>query len=109
MSVIKYKKVKRGVFLERPNRFIARVDIDGFVETVHVQNPGRCRELLVKGATVYLSESDNPLRKTKYYIFVATDVAGVFLSNCLFPLDKNRGICYHMNVNTYEWRCIYGA
>lgn len=66
MSFIKYEKVKRGVFIERPNRFIARVEIDGSVETVHVKNTGRCRELLLKGATVYLSESDNPLRKTKY-------------------------------------------
>ncbi len=66
MIIIKYKEVKKGVFLERPNRFIAKILVDGAEETVHVKNTGRCKELLVKGATVYLSVSDNPLRKTKY-------------------------------------------
>ena len=66
MIFIKYKEVKKGVFIERPNRFIARVLVDGNEETVHVKNTGRCRELLVNGATVYLSVADNPLRKTRY-------------------------------------------
>lgn len=52
--------------MERPNRFVAYVDIDGHTETVHVKNTGRCRELLQKGVTVYLEKSDNPLRKTLY-------------------------------------------
>ncbi len=62
---MKYKNVIKGRFIERPNRFIARVDIDGRVETVHVKNTGRCRELLVPGANVILSVSDNPVRKTR--------------------------------------------
>lgn len=66
MIDIKYKKVKKGAFIERPNRFIAKVLVDGYEETVHVKNTGRCKELLVKDATVYLSVSDNPSRKTKY-------------------------------------------
>lgn len=66
MIIINYKEVKKGIFLERPNRFIARVMVDGNEETVHVKNTGRCRELLINGATVYLSVSDNPLRKTRY-------------------------------------------
>ncbi len=53
-------------FLARPNRFIAHVELDGRVETVHVKNTGRCRELLVPGTTVYLSEGQNPARKTRY-------------------------------------------
>lgn len=66
MIDIKYKEVKKGTFIERPNRFIAKVLVDGYEETVHVKNTGRCKELLIKGATVYLSVSDNPSRKTKY-------------------------------------------
>lgn len=52
--------------MDRPNRFIAHVEVAGKVETVHVKNTGRCRELLTPGAKVYLEESDNPARKTKY-------------------------------------------
>lgn len=63
---MKYKKIVEGIFLERPNRFIAYVEINGNKETVHVKNTGRCKELLVPGATVFLEESDNPNRKTKY-------------------------------------------
>lgn len=63
---MKYKKVVKGQFISRPNRFIARVLINGVEETVHVKNTGRCKELLVDNATVYLYESDNPARKTKY-------------------------------------------
>lgn len=61
-----YKNVVKAVFLSRPNRFIANAELFGKVETVHVKNTGRCKELLVKGCTVYLSASDNPDRKTKY-------------------------------------------
>ena len=61
-----YQDIHPAVFLARPNRFIARVEVDGREETVHVKNTGRCRELLVPGCTVYLEESANPQRKTKY-------------------------------------------
>lgn len=63
---MQYQHVHKGVFLERPNRFIAHVVIDGRTERVHVKNTGRCRELLVPGATVYLEESGNLARKTRY-------------------------------------------
>ena len=61
-----YNKVVKAKFVERPNRFIAFCDIDGKIEKVHVKNTGRCRELLNDEAVVYLEESDNPNRKTKY-------------------------------------------
>ena len=61
-----YKQVIEGTFLERPNRFIAYVNIEGRKETVHVKNTGRCKELLTAGSKVYLSVADNPNRKTKY-------------------------------------------
>ena len=63
---MEYSNMVPGVFLDRPNRFIAHVEIDGAVETVHVKNTGRCRELLPKGARVYCQRSDNLARKTKY-------------------------------------------
>lgn len=61
-----YNNIVKGKFIERPNRFIAKVEIDGVTETVHVKNTGRCLELLVKGSTVYLEKSNNPERKTGY-------------------------------------------
>ena len=63
---MKYNNIVEGRFIERPNRFIAKVEIGGVTETVHVKNTGRCRELLVKGTTVYLEKSNNPERKTGY-------------------------------------------
>ena len=63
---MQYQTVKKAVFLSRPNRFIARVEREGVEETVHVKNTGRCRELLIPGAAVYLSEGANPARKTRF-------------------------------------------
>lgn len=55
-----------GIFKKRPNRFIAEVEVDGNIEIAHVPNTGRCKELLVENATVWLKPSDNPNRKTKF-------------------------------------------
>ncbi len=63
---MQYPNVQKGIFLSRPNRFIAKVLIDGAEETVHVKNTGRCRELLGEGCAVYLAVCDHPKRKTKY-------------------------------------------
>ena len=63
---MKYRNISQGRFIERPNRFIAYVEINGRKETVHVKNTGRCLELLVPGAKVYVQESENPERKTKW-------------------------------------------
>lgn len=64
--IMKYSNIYKGKFLERPNRFIAICEIDGKEEICHVKNTGRCRELLVKGATVYLEKSSNLNRKTQF-------------------------------------------
>lgn len=61
-----YKNTVKAKFLNRPNRFIANVELDGRTETVHVKNTGRCKELLIPGRSVILEVSDNPVRKTKY-------------------------------------------
>ncbi len=63
---MKYRNIEAGIFLNRPNRFVAEVLIGGETHTVHVKNTGRCKELLVKGARVWLEKSQNPLRKTQY-------------------------------------------
>ena len=61
-----YGAVVKGTFRARPNRFIAQVNTEEGTQICHVKNTGRCKELLVPGATVYLAEGKNPARKTKY-------------------------------------------
>ena len=61
---MKYKTVEPGRFVSRPNRFIAKAEMNGVVETVHVKNTGRCKELLTPGATIYLEKGTTPGRKT---------------------------------------------
>lgn len=65
-----YENTVKGIFIERPNRFIAKVSIDGREEICHVKNTGRCKELLTENAEVYLTRSNNPARKTKYDLVV---------------------------------------
>ena len=57
-----YQHIRRGRFLDRPNRFVAHVELDGRTEICHVKNTGRCRELLLPGAAVWLERSANPAR-----------------------------------------------
>ena len=68
---MQYHHIVKGRFVERPNRFIARVELNGKIETVHVKNTGRCKELLIKGASVYLEKSDNTERSTAYDLVAA--------------------------------------
>lgn len=68
---MKYSKIQKAVFKTRLNRFVAIVYIDGREESVHVKNTGRCRELLIPGAEVILSETDNPARRTRYDLIAA--------------------------------------
>ncbi len=82
-----YQHVIPAVFLARPNRFIARVLIEGREEIVHVKNTGRCRELLLEGACVYLAVSDNPARKTKYDL-VAVEKVRPDGEVCLVNMDS---------------------
>lgn len=63
---MKYKNVKKAKFISRPNRFIANIELEGEIRVAHVKNTGRCRELLVPNAEIYVQEFDNPARKTKY-------------------------------------------
>lgn len=68
---MKYENIVSGIFIDRPNRFIAHVEIEGKCEMCHVKNTGRCRELLVPGCTVFLQHFNSTIRKTAY------DVIGV--------------------------------
>lgn len=63
---MKYTNIQQAIFIDRPNRFIAHVELEGITQVCHVKNTGRCKELLKPGSLVYLEESGNPNRKTKY-------------------------------------------
>ena len=76
---MRYDHITPAVFLSRPNRFIAQVELSGQEETVHVKNTGRCRELLIPGRTVWLEKSGNPARKTQYDL-VAVDKDGLLIN-----------------------------
>jgi sugar fermentation stimulation protein A len=80
---VNYGRVIPAEFLSRPNRFIAHVrlaDAPESLHAVHVKNTGRCRELLIPGVRVWLKESDNPDRKTKYSL-ITVEKAGFGLIN----------------------------
>ena len=79
---MRYDNMVSGVFLARPNRFIAHIEIEGQVEICHVKNTGRCRELLPQGAEVWCQRSKNPARKTKY------DLITVRKSNRIINMDS---------------------
>lgn len=79
---MKYQKIKQGFFINRPNRFLANVKLDGKIEVCHVKNTGRCKELLIEGAVVFLEESKNPNRKTKY------DLIAIYKGDKLVNIDS---------------------
>lgn len=76
---MRYDNIIPAKFLARPNRFIASVELEGREEIVHVKNTGRCRELLIPGTTVWLTESGNSARKTRYDL-VAVDKGGLLIN-----------------------------
>ncbi|MCR5104921.1 MAG: hypothetical protein K6B68_10785 [Eubacterium sp.] len=73
----------QAVFVKRKNRFIAEVEINGQNEIVHVKNTGRCKELLVPGCEVWLTEPGSPGRKTRYALVAVRKSTGV-----LFNIDS---------------------
>lgn len=79
---MKYERISKGTFLERPNRFIAYAEMAGKTEVIHVKNTGRCAELLIPGASIYVQESDNPVRKTKW------DLIGVEKGSRMINMDS---------------------
>ena len=109
---MKYENIIKAKFISRPDRFIAEVEIDGNIETAHVKNTGRCKELLIKGVTVYVQKSDNPLRKTKY------DLISVVKNGMLINMDSQapnkvfgewvREGNFIPNVDIVKSECKYG-
>lgn len=82
LKVMNYNNTAKGRFINRPNRFIAQVETENQIHTVHVKNTGRCRELLTDSAVVILEESQNPARKTKY------DLIAVYKGDNLINMDS---------------------
>lgn len=109
---MKYKNVVTGKFKSRPNRFIAMVEIDGKIEKCHVKNTGRCKELLLQDAEVYLEKGDNPNRKTAY------DLIGVKKGERMINMDSqapNKAVkewlakeIYFKHVTYLKPECKYG-
>lgn len=79
---MKYNNILEGKFIERPNRFIAHIEIDGKIEICHVKNTGRCKELLTPNARVFVQKNDNPKRKTKFSLI------GVIKENRIINMDS---------------------
>lgn len=79
---MQYHRIRPGIFIRRPNRFVAHVEIDGKEEICHVKNTGRCRELLVPGAKVFVEEAANPARKTRY------DLVQIYKEDQLVNMDS---------------------
>lgn len=90
-----YHHIEKGIFLSRPNRFIAHIELDsrkGVTEICHVKNTGRCKELLIPGTEVFIQRSDNPSRKTKY------DLIAVNKNGTLINMDSQAP-----NLAAAEW------
>lgn len=79
---MKYNNIKKAKFINRPNRFISNIEIDGEIHVCHVKNTGRCKELLTEGAIIYVQECNNSSRKTKY------DLISVYKGKRLINLDS---------------------
>lgn len=78
-----YENILPAVFVDRPNRFIAHVELNGKIEVCHVKNTGRCRELLIPGCRVYVQHQPSPTRKTAY------DLIAVEKGERLLNMDAN--------------------
>ncbi len=79
---MKYENIKSAIFKNRPNRFVAEIEIDGKPQIAHVKNTGRCRELLTENAEIYVQEIDSSSRKTRF------DVVAVKKQNKLINIDS---------------------
>jgi len=77
-----YNNICEGVFISRPNRFIAEVEVGGKMERCHVKNTERCKELLIPNARVYVNRSDKPERATSY------DLVAVWKGERLINMDS---------------------
>lgn len=79
---MKYDGILPGIFKSRPNRFIANIEVNEKIEVCHVKNTGRCKELLIDGAKVFVQKSNNPNRKTGFSLI------SVIKENRLINMDS---------------------
>ncbi|MCF6466286.1 DNA/RNA nuclease SfsA [Clostridium sp. Cult2] len=111
---MKYKNIEEAIFVNRPNRFIANVIIDGQLEKVHVKNTGRCKEILREGTKVYLEKSNNPNRKTKYSLISAykddllINIDSQVPNNVVYSAINSNRIDELMDVNLLKKEVTYG-
>lgn len=77
---MKYDNITSALFIDRPNRFIANVSVNGIAETVHVKNTGRCKELLLPGSEVYLTEPCSKGRKTRFDLIAVRKDNGLLIN-----------------------------
>lgn len=111
--MILYHRLKKATFLNRPNRFIALCQVDGETAVCHVKNTGRCKELLLPECTVWLEESSNPARKTRYDL-VAVESRGYLVNmdsqapNAIFAEWASRG-GYLPGLTELQAEVRYGA
>lgn len=112
--ILKYKNIEEAIFVNRPNRFIANVIIDGQLEKVHVKNTGRCKEILREGTKVYLEKSNNPNRKTKYSLISAykddllINIDSQVPNNVVYSAINSNRIDELMDVNLLKKEVTYG-
>jgi sugar fermentation stimulation protein A len=97
-----YENIKKAKFINRPNRFIANIEIDGEHEVCHVKNTGRCKELLTEGVDIYVQEFNNSSRKTKY------DLISVYKEDRLINIDSQapNKVFYEYLINGFLFQNI---
>ena len=111
---MKYSSVKKAVFINRPNRFVAHVMLDGREEIVHVKNTGRCKEILKAGATVFLEKSANKGRKTGYSLIssykgdVLINIDSQVPNVVIFDAIKEKKLKELNNVDVLRREVTYG-
>lgn len=112
---MKYKKIERAKFINRPNRFIANVLIDGVEEKIHVRNTGRCKELLIPNANLILEDcKDISNRKTRYSLIsvykndMLINMDSQIPNNVIFNALKNNKIDEFQNIENLESEVNFG-
>ena len=110
---MQYSEVLPAIFISRPNRFIAMVEISGEQQVCHVKNTGRCKELLIPGATVYLERARNPMRKTAWDLIAVQKGARLInmdaqAPNAVFGEWARRG-GFLPNITAVRPEVVYGA
>ncbi len=109
---MKYRKIVEAKFIERHNRFVASVELEGKTVQCHVKNTGRCKELLIPGAKAFLEEGDNPLRKYLYSLIAVEKGERLVNIDSSAPnkaalewLQKGE---YFKNITYIKPECTYG-